>query len=319
MAVKKVGENMAEITKITCTCCGKEKKATNPGSKFYQSQSVLYKYYKQIPVCKDCIDVIFNNYKSKYKDDKLTIYQFCRLLDLPYSEADYKGAVQNSEKTGWKLYQSYFKQINSFRDLNNIGDCFEDSETIKMKNAEDSNCINEENYTNKIDFELTPDIINFWGRGFEKDEYLFLTEEYRQYTTAYECDSPAMEKLLQQAAYESLEIRRKREGRESADKNLKNLQDLLGSANIKPVQETGANATDQATFGTLIRKWENDKPIPDPLPEWKEKDIFKYVKIWLLGHLSKMIGLNNPFKEDYEDEMNKYTIETPFDEGGGGE
>ena len=302
---------MAEIDKITCTCCGKGKKI----GEYYQSQSNLYKHYKRIPVCKSCIDDIYNKYKMKYRDERIIMYQFCRLFDLPYSDSNYNGAVQNSEKTGWKTYQSYFKQINSFGDVNNGGTCFEDSENPTIqKDDKNNNSIIEEEFIDEVEFEITPDVVSFWGRGFDKDEYMFLIDEYHEYTTAYECDSPAMEKLLQQAAYESLEIRRKREGRESADKNLKNLQDLLGSANIKPVQETGANATDQATFGTLIKKWENEKPIPDPLPEWKEKDIFQYMKVWFLGHLSKMIGLNNPFAKEYEEEVNKNTVDVPFEE-----
>lgn len=306
---------MAEIERITCTCCGKDKKAINPGNRFYQSQSILYRHYQHIPVCKDCIDIIYNSYKNKYKDDRLTLYEFCRLFDLPYSDVDYLGAVQNSEKTGWKLYQSYFKQINSFGDVNNNGTCFEDSERLIRTDESIDEKVDKDDYTHiEEDFEITPEMIRFWGVGFEDDEYHFLENELFQYTTAYECDSPAMEKLLQQAAYESLEIRKKREARQSVDKNLKNLQDLLGSANVKPNQETGANATDQATFGTLVKKWENEKPIPDPLPEWKEKDVFQYMKVWFLGHLSKMIGLNNPFAKEYEDEINKHSVDMPFEE-----
>ena len=79
-------------------------------------------------------------------------------------------------------------------------------------------------------------------------------------------------------------------------------------------QETGANATEQATFGTLIKKWENEEPIPDPLPEWKEKDIFEYVKIWFLRHLSKMLNLNNPYQEDYEKELKEYEVEMSSDD-----
>lgn len=302
---------MAEVDKLVCTCCGKEKLFKD----YYQSQSNLYKYYKKIPICKSCIDGIYNKYKNKYKDERVTIYNFCRLLDLPYGDSDYNGAVQHSEKTGWKIYQSYFKQINSFGDVNNVGACFEDGEgLIDNDRSANKEYIDIETYNKSSEFKITPDILSFWGNGFQEDEYLFLTDEYHQYTTAYECDSPAMEKLLQQAAYESLEIRRKRERRESVDKHLKNLQDLLGSANIKPVQETGANATDQTTFGTLIKKWENEKPIPDPLPEWKEKDVFQYMKVWFLGHLSKMIGLNNPFDKEYEEEVNKHTVDIPFEE-----
>jgi len=299
----------ASTENIICTCCGKSKKIKD----YYQSQSYLYKALNTLPICKSCVGDIYDRYEQKYRDDRLALYNFCRLLDLPYSESSYTGAIQHSEKTGWKLYQSYFKQINSFGDVNGTGNSFEDSDLIsdevneKYENIEISTSIDVEN------FEITNEMRLFWG-NFEKDEYIFLETKFTEYINTYECDTPAMEELLQQAAFESLEIRRKRQKKEDATKNLKNLQDLLGSANIKPNQETGSNATEQATFGTLIKKWENEKPIPDPLPEWKKNDLIQYVKVWFLGHLSKMINLNNPYADEYEDEINKYRVDTPFED-----
>lgn len=290
---------MAEEKIYYCIGCGKRHNKSN----FYISNQKIHAN-GVLPYCKDYIK------KYSYNKDKtinVNDFQFMLMQNnLPFLNDIYESLIDSKGD----IIGNYFRQINSLPQYN--GYTWKDS--IFGEKEDISKNYTEDNHIEEIEFEITPDIVNFWGNGFNKDEYLFLMEEYHQYITAYECDSPAMEKLLQQAAYESLEIRRKREKRESADKNLKNLQDLLGSANIKPVQETGANATDQATFGTLIKKWENEKPIPDPLPEWKEKDIFQYMKVWFLGHLSKMIGLNNPFAKDYEDEVNKYTVDMPFEE-----
>jgi len=116
--------------------------------------------------------------------------------------------------------------------------------------------------------------------------------------------------LFQEIANQRLDIKKKRQQGTGVDRELKTLQDLLGSANIKPVQETGANSTEQATFGTLIKKWENEKPVPEPLEEWEENDwIKKYVLVWFLGHLCKMMGIKNKLSEMYEEEIGKYTVE----------
>ncbi len=296
----------ADIDKIICTCCGKEKLTKD----YYQSQSYLYRHYKLLPICKLCAEDVFTKYKNKYKDDKITIYYFCRLLDLPFSESDFLGAIQHSEKTGWKLYQSYFKQINSFGDVNNVGKSFEDGESLVVKNSEDDsnqgiNCDN---------FESTPDIITFWGKGFSDDELQYLENFYTDFINNYECDSPAQVLLFKNAAKTQLNADKALEQGNIAlyDKLMKTLSTILGDSNIKPVQETGANATDQATFGTLIKRWENERPIPEPSEEFRDIDgIRKYISIWFLGHLCKIMGIKNAYSKLYEDEIKKYKVEIP--------
>lgn len=300
---------MAKDKKIICTCCGKNQTLNS----FYQSQSFLYKYYKVLPICKSCIDDIYNNYKKQFKEDILVIYNLCRLFDMPFSESAFIGAVQHSEKTNWKLYQSYFKQINSFNDANNYGSCFNDGENLYT-----SNNISGDSNKNIDYFKITPEIISFWGSGFTNEEYEYLEKFYTEFVNNYECDSPAQVLLFKNAAKTQLNADKALANNNINlyDKLMKTLSTILGDSNIKPVQETGANATDQVTFGTLVKKWENEKPIPNPLPDWKEKDILEYVKIWILGHLSKMLNLNNPFVREYEKEIDKYKVEMFYDENG---
>ena len=69
---------------------------------------------------------------------------------------------------------------------------------------------------------------------------------------------------------------------------------------------------EQNTFGTLIRKWENEKPIPEPDEEWKDVDgIVRYITVYFLGHLCKMMGIKNSYPRMYEAEMAKYKVEKP--------
>ena len=57
---------------------------------------------------------------------------------------------------------------------------------------------------------------------------------------------------------------------------------------------------------------QNEEPIPEPKKEWKSKDwIRKYVSVWFFGNLCKMMGKPNPFKDEYDEEMEKYTVKPP--------
>jgi len=69
-------------------------------------------------------------------------------------------------------------------------------------------------------------------------------------------------------------------------------------------------AADVNTLGTWIKKFENEKPIPEPDPEFQDVDgIKKYIRVWFLGHFCKMLGINNVYAKEYEEELRKYSVE----------
>ena len=86
----------------------------------------------------------------------------------------------------------------------------------------------------------------------------------------------------------------------------------MGSANVKPNQTNDNSLSESNTFGTLIQKWEEEEPIPEPAPEWQDVDgIGKYFRVWVLGTLLKMFHLKNPYQDEFDEEMEKYTAHKP--------
>ena len=282
-----------------CTRCGDEATKSNISSKFYISDSDFYKGNGRVPLCKKCLSELSLNLAGKFEPLKLK--KILILMDKPYLENILEQAVESAkDKKTDKIIEEnilghYFRLI-AMPQYRNMG--FEDGDDLLTNEKFIDECSDEYR-----------DMQEFWGHGFGKNDYLELTKTFNKYVAAYICDTPTMEELLKQAAFESLEIKNKRLTGQDASKNLKNLLDLLGSANIKPNQETGANANEQETFGTLIQKWENEKPVPSPLPEWMSGDwIRKYVVVWFFGHMAKMLGKTNPYEKEYEEEIAKYTV-----------
>ncbi|WP_405101446.1 hypothetical protein [Oceanobacillus sp. FSL H7-0719] len=288
--------------------CLKCEKVKNKKEGFYNSYHNWHSDGK-MPFCKICLRDAFD------EDNIATIKEILRLVDKPYHHEWFKTAKEDSRET----LGTYFSLVN----FNNKHDTYADSvfDPDDKQGAVDSE---ETGYRpediEKVEFtkEEMEFLIDFWGQGYSKDDYEYLQREYEKLTGAYESDSSyAMEIIFQEAAQQRLTIKKKREKNESVDKELKTFQDLLGSANIKPSQETGANSAEQATFGTLIKKWENEKPISEPDEEWKDVDgIKKYVSVWFLGHLCKMLGIKNEYSKMYEDEVAKYTVEQPREDSG---
>ena len=70
------------------------------------------------------------------------------------------------------------------------------------------------------------------------------------------------------------------------------------------------------TFGTLIQKYEEERPLPKIDPALEDTDnIGLLIDVFFRGHTSKMAGLKNRFSNIYEKVMKKYTVSMPeYDE-----
>ena len=93
--------------------------------------------------------------------------------------------------------------------------------------------------------------------------------------------------------------KKQKNGRDIKD-DLKTLQDLMTSLQIKPSQTNSNALTEAKTFGQLIEKWEDEwdggKPIPEPDPDFADIDkIGTLIDVFYKGHLAKMMGLKNGF------------------------
>lgn len=296
-----------EVKKLKCYCCGKETKETD----FYMSKSFSYKNIGRLPICKECLGSLYDKYFKKYNDSKLAIYYMCRSMDICFSNSCYVGVMSelenNPNKLAWKVYMTKLNSLGT--SVNGDGIDFDSSDKLDIEKEKER--VIEENGEN----DLSESVI-FWGEGYSEQDYKFLNNEYSKMLDRYECDSYAQETLFQDIAFQRLEIRKKRQQGTGVDKELKTLQDLLGSANIKPNQESASMANEQLTFGTLIKKYENEKPIPEALPEWMDADwIRKYVCVWFFGNLCRMMGKPNPYTEEYKEEMGKYTVKVDEEEG----
>lgn len=289
-----------------------------PSSKFYEATNPMIDISGLMSVCRDHCNEIYTEYFKIYNNMETALQNTCRDLDVCFNQEAFRQTQSHIEKLlnqgkRAETIFGYYKSKLCSTGKNNAG-----ISSFRFKDSDiyNNDKINTFNYElEKTDFDVTQDLIRFWGTNFNPEEYEYLSEKMDEYLNTFECETPSMEELLKQAAFESLEIRNKRQKREDVSKNLKNLQDLLGSANIKPNQESGANATEQATFSLLLKKWENEEPVPEPDEEWKDVDgIGKYIRVWFLGHLCKMMGIVNEHSKEYEEEMARLRVNLPSSE-----
>jgi len=288
-----------------CMCCGKiyNTRVYN----FYKTQSHWFKGNEGfLPFCKDCTKEMFDFYTKKYNgDEDEAVKRLCMFFDMYYSADCLEYADHRSERSDkFTMYTSRIGMIQ-FRDK--TFDTYIDEERKKALAEGDT-----------VKTKVTAKMLKFWGDGYEENEYIKLDDEYKELVARHECKTRAQELLFKQIAYAVLNC--DRANKTGDTKKIKeandNLQSLMGSANIKPIQTNDNALAETNVMGTLIDKWETTRPVPEPAPEWSDVDgIGHYFRTWVLGTILNMFKIKNPYQDEYERDIEKYTAHKPeYDE-----
>ena len=286
---------MAKVSnKKTCAnpSCNKEKALAS----YYVTSDLFFFPDGKLNVCKECCAQLWE------QDGFAGFQSVMRLINKPILKDLFEGD-----------YKKYIRIINSLPKYKEM--TFIDSDIDDRISLEEADQLVVENNLKELTMKELKLLTLQFGEGLTEKDYIYVRDEYDTYIGRYEVESKALEDLIIEIVLTKLEIRNKRAKKEPVGALQKTLQDLLGSSNLKPVQETGANSVEQETFGTLIKKWETEKPIPEPSPEWKDVDgIKKYIETYFTGHLARLLGKikeDPELEERYTEAIEEHTVRPP--------
>jgi hypothetical protein len=285
---------------VYCSCCGESKEQ----KEFYRSFSMSTANRGVTNVCKNCFSVIWNSYLSRYSnDEQRALYYFCMLMDFSYFR-DILEEVKLT-KSSVELMDAYIKKIISIAAINGAG-TFLDGQTVWDGSTERGYDIFASDSEEEL-FKPTAEDVKKWGKIDSKDIF-FLKNEYRDWSDRHDVSQKSMEEVVKQICFKQLKIHRLNESGQNTSKDLKDFQELLSSANLKPIQNKGLTG-EENTFGNWIKRFENERPIPEPDPEFADVDgIWKKVRVWFLGHMCKVLNYETEYSHEYEQEASKYRV-----------
>ena len=302
-------EPVAEDYYKCCTC---GKKYTKQTGNFSYSQSPMFKGNNSfLPICNHCLENLVEQYTELLGSQNEAIKRVCLHWDMYYSDSMLNSTKKidanrsrikcyvkncNLQQNAGKTFDTYLRELDNEK-INSI----DDLEDIKQQEK---------------DVKVTQKTIKFFGLGYTPEQYKFLQDQYDDWTHRHECRTKSQEEVFKNLCIAQLNIQIAQQTGGKVKDAMDSFQNLLGTANLKPCQTNENALADQNTFGTLIKKWENEKPISEPDPEWKDVDgIARYIHIYFLGHLCKMMGIKNSYSRMYDEEMEKYRVEKPEYEG----
>lgn len=307
--------------KVVCTKCGMG--YSRRKGYFPVSYSLLHKGIGYIPVCKECIDNMYNGYLSQCNNAKDAVRQVCRKLDLYWSEKLYD--VVSRTNTTRSMMTQYIAKTNS---VTYAGKSYDDTLSEEgtlwsfistNQNNTVSSCSDVEVQEEQKDEEKVPEeVIAFWGSGYSSSMYAELEQKKAYWISKFPNNTEldiGTEAIIKQICGLELDISRDRVEGRSVDKSINALNALLGSASLKPVQqkknEDAESELSSTPLGVWLYRYENKRPLPEIDESLQDvSHIKKYIFTWL-GHICKMVGLKNGYTKLYEEEISRLRVNKP--------
>ena len=286
---------------IICPKCGNVQLASDD---FYTSPEFFIGYF---PICKNCVKMIVEQREHENdppNETKKSVQNMLQLMNLPYIDSLYENAKKNY--IGRPVFPNYIKTIKSLPQYS--------QKTWANSTFEAGHKTREE--INLEDMKIAEKGRKRFGNGLKNDDYLFLENEYQDWITRHECNTKAQEEIFQRLALKKWEIAKATKAGMSTKDLDKSYQELLATGKLQPRQNSNDTISDAQTLGTLIAKWETERPLPDIDPELEDVDkIGRYIDVFFRGHMAKLLGLKNTLSHLYQRFMDKYTVKRPEYDG----
>lgn len=311
----------AVLETAICTKCGL--KYSKRRGYFPPNYGELYKGVGTIPICRTCLDDLFNKYLAECEDTACATRQVCRKLDIYWSKSIYDSIIKEAAtRTVMSCY------MNKVKGANYVGKSYDDTlreekllwhfmeppeETESIQDAEVEKPVIE-----PVVYDISEDTRLFWGPGYTDEMYYELDQRYKYWMAEFPEGSEldiGTKALIKQICSLEIDINRDRVAGRPIDKSVNSLNTLLGSANLKPAQRKSDADSENELMNTPLGVWlwryENKRPLPEVDKDLQDVNgIKKYVFTWM-GHVAKMLGLKNTYTRLYEEEVERLRVEKP--------
>ena len=299
-----------------CACCGKQyiKQCGN----FSKVQSPLYAGNNgYLTICRSCVDKMYEKYCEELGDDDAALRRVALHLDLYWDPTLAKASRKiSSDRSRVSVYVSranlraYMGKTYDDTLREEAGTAINSMEDLHANNSKLADIENNEPAVPAV----TPEDVAHWGYGFKPEEYSWLNSKYDEMRSTSVIDTKTREELVKDFCIQKLlQNNALKEGNiELYNKLSTTSQKTLDNANLTPKASDAADKAGEKPMGVMIQMFEKEEPIGECRPEWRDVDgIIKFITIYFIGHLCKMLGIKNRYAKLYEEEMDKYRAEVP--------
>jgi hypothetical protein len=243
--------------------------------------------------CKDCVNDLYQNYWHKYGDVRKAIFSTCMRIDVPFTEKAYNMMLTQLKEKDYaaeKSFSIYAQKIFSGIAYENGVDTFDNGITNIVHDSL-TNVEGEENRIKK------------WG-NFGTDDLDFLDYELDDWQKTHSCENKAELTLLKEICIKELMIRQTRNEKKDDTKLVKDLQELMKTANVDPAKANAINAGKSVDcYGVWVKDFEEKSPAEwfEDQKKFKDMDgLLPYIKNYIIRPIKNFLTGSRDFAVDDE-------------------
>lgn len=314
MAIK-TKSSTSKVEKKTMICkngCSNKSKVI---SNFYESNLEEYKVYGgYVPICKEClrkmaIDTTLNTVTMD------SIKSVLKRVDKPFVEDVFVAVKNKKDKNGEnitndKILGDYIKTLNCYPKYRGL--VYSDTIDIQIEQEKIMNSKVESYYSMGV----TDEMREFWGYGKPDEKYIALQKKFDKFMDN-ETEELDYKKELDYKTLTELEIL-KQDLMGNPDKvgDLAKVIDMISKLssdlNIKAIQKKEDKNNNRHYIIGVITKFIEDvkkEPILKPsdyMKGYTKTEFEKELELYFTAPLLDSFEMNNPFKEEWENDKKKY-------------
>ena len=310
---------------LQCPCCGVSKTTKGRFGAFFKSNSILHGGNGGwVPICKACLRSLYKAYSQVLDSKSEAMRRICLKIDAYWNEELFDKIM---EKRGTNVSSfdiaDYLSNLNLSQFRGKTFDTTLDEEETKRANEivveieeQEAEAAKEKE---EQEAQIPEESIRMWGSGFDLQFYEDLDRKYEYWTSDLDLEKldKATDTLIKQICVQEVTLQRDAAAGRSISKTAKVIDDLIGSLNLKPVQqervkEVADDSHELTPFGVWIRRIEDERPIPEPEGDLRDVDkLREYIQTWFVGGLCNMMRIPNKFSALFEKAMEKWTVQRP--------
>lgn len=276
---------------------------------FFKVDSPMYPD-GMINICRDCVR------EQVDVEDLESVVSFLRQIDKPFIQSYWDEALQSDRHP----LGEYVRKINSLQQVKNKN--FNNSDGINgvgkidLSSAKSPDSV--ENVKGEV-IEYSDELVNKWGIGYKKSEYLKMEKFYQDMRLTHEIHTPVHVNKLKELAYLQIEQERLRQERDMVTytKLSKTIDDMEKSAGFRPVDRQGIDgATGIRSFAQIWEEVEKKGWRKPPVTIFNE-DIYDGMIISLANYYHRLVGsqILKEVPDDIKQELEEFyeLDETPVE------
>jgi hypothetical protein len=242
--------------------------------------------------CKECMNDYYQNKYGQFNGNvSKAIFVTCRRFNYPFNTIKLNEALnqlENKEGSRDKVFQIYMQKLFSRNFKDGDPACFDDGETEHI-------CL-------IANDEVAQEMIIKWIPGLPPEDYEFLECELEDWQKTHSCDNKAELTLLKHICLKELEIRKMQADHQDTSKALKDLQDLMKTANVDPAKANAASAGKSAEcYGVWLKDFEEKEPAEwfEDQEKFKDMDgLWDYIKNYIIRPIKNFFTGSRDFIVD---------------------